>query len=87
MLLLFIGPSYTGAQSLGPSLSDKLMFLRLNCCDSVETEFSFFLAVEVSQVLDSILWVRCASGNVYLFNALLRDSHTNLRLLKVQLQI
>ena len=28
-------------------------------------EFVFVLAAEIIQVLDSIAWVRCASGNVY----------------------
>ena len=30
----------------------------------VPTEFSFFLAGEITQVMDSIPWVRCASANV-----------------------
>ena len=28
------------------------------------TEFAFFLAADITQVIDSIAWVRCASGNV-----------------------
>ena len=28
-------------------------------------EFVFVLAAEIIQVLDSIAWVRCASGNVF----------------------
>ena len=31
---------------------------------SAETGFFFVLVVEIIQVLDSIAWVRCASGNV-----------------------
>ena len=31
-------------------------------------EFVFILAVEGTQVLDSIAWVRCASGNVFSSN-------------------
>ena len=28
------------------------------------TEFAFLLAADITQVIDSIAWVRCASGNV-----------------------
>ena len=30
-------------------------------------QVAFYLAGEITQVLDAIPWVRCASGNVYLF--------------------
>ena len=32
---------------------------------SLKTEFALFLAGEITQVLESIPWVRCASGNVF----------------------
>ena len=28
-------------------------------------QVEFYLAGEITQVIDSILWVRCASGNVF----------------------
>ena len=33
---------------------------------SAKLEFAFVQLSEIIQVLDSISWVRCASGNVYL---------------------
>ena len=31
-------------------------------------QVAFYLAGEITQVLDPIPWVRCASGNVFFFN-------------------
>ena len=34
-------------------------------CISFSTEFAFFLAAEITQLKDSMPWVRCTSGNVF----------------------